>query len=345
MSPPGGNPGSFWPWTPDFPFVADLTTNSAGDPHVGENGIWLGPDVTPSACFRNLKPTITDADKDWLDDNCELALARGFAPRWNVSVNDGCPSGEPAWAAKYFLPAVVRIAYLPAYHDDCGTPYLGFGPGHFGDSEMVTVEVEWNSSTSHWEFRNMWLSAHYLTSNDRSMWANANQTTFTTHPLAHPSVTVALAKHANYTNESKCENHVDFAGTTPDHCDVGYGYHFRIPVAVNRNVGSRFVGLLGCVGSMSRFAGNGRTECFHGPNPGKPFNGWHAGEGGESAYATMLTSDKFERKGNDWGPGPYDPGFAGPPPLNGPLQLRAESRRHLDSGMAGTSWSHMLLVG
>jgi hypothetical protein len=132
---------------------------------------------------------VVDEDHDWLDDNCEFELAKGFAPRWSMSIQDDCPGGEPVWAAKYFPgQGRVRIAFMPAYYDDCpntGT-FFGAGAGHPGDSEFTMVEISFNAATQHWEMAQMFLTAHLGTIGDRSQWVAASDAEYSTAFWATP---------------------------------------------------------------------------------------------------------------------------------------------------------------
>jgi hypothetical protein len=301
-----------------FAPVNDVLYQAPGDPSPNAAGIWLGASVTPAACFNDRTPYITDVDHDWLDDGCELELARGFAPRWSMGPQDECPDGEPAWAAKYFPAAgAVRIAFMPAYYDDCGgDTFLNIGPAHHGDSEFAMVEVIFNASTQHWQFAGMWLSAHYETSGDRSQWVPPYDADFTVRYLAHPFIAVSANKHANYQSNSKCNNTIASAAGYGDNCYPSTLTPFRFPIDPGRNAGSRFVDRMGCVASIKRFAGNGRTECFYTP---QPFNGWYPPnylQPGVSPYSGVLRSDKFEYRFGDPGPGPAP--YSAPPPYDPP---------------------------
>jgi len=306
----GGGSGDGLGW-PFFGTPGDNLYQAAYDPSPSAPGIWLGASVTPDVCYANRNPAIVDVDKDWLDDRCELELARGFAPTWDMSINDGCPGGEPLWAAKYHnVPGVVRIAYLPAYYDDCGgtRPY-----DHRGDSEFVMVQVIFNFSTRHWEFQTMWMSAHYSGGiNDRSRWLTPQQTTFTRRYLAHPYVLVAERKHSNYPNASECGDGI----TNPDDCTPSWGaLPWRMPVNPARNLGSRFVARVPCIASYGAMANSGRSECFYSED--RKFCGWHlTSTTCPTSYYYFLMSGYFERYGDyDWGPGPLPP--SSPPPSGG----------------------------
>ncbi len=86
-------------------------------------------------CYKNYGATGHDYDNDLLADECEHRLAYMFRPEMMMHPNDGCPGGEPYWAARYFDDAqhigwgqFVRLAYLPGYYRDCGAGQ------HRGDS-------------------------------------------------------------------------------------------------------------------------------------------------------------------------------------------------------------------
>jgi hypothetical protein len=95
---------------------------AAGDPNHEAAGVWLRADVTPAACFITPGGP-DDADEDGLHNTCEFAIARAFAPLLAFDDDEICSAGEPHWAAKKFDNGAVRIAYMPAYYDDCGYKY------------------------------------------------------------------------------------------------------------------------------------------------------------------------------------------------------------------------------
>jgi len=316
-----------------------------GDPSPGSAGLWLGATVKPANCFAWLSASVvSDGDQDWLADHCETEIAKGFAPTLRYSYIDNCAAAEPYWAARAHTTGVVRVAYMFGYYSDCG-PYgsiFGIGSGHAGDSEMVTVEVHYNSSSQHWEFHRMWTSAHYEQavmgfSGDRSRWTAASGATFSKRALAHPSVWVAIKKHANYPSSEVCNQ-----TWTGDVCESAVVPPLRFPVLVTRNVGSMHVPMP-CVGSQARFAGNGRQECFF--SEARPFHGWWPNaeivwEGpaigglqpgdiipkGVMPYREMLRGPMFDQRCSEpatlgdpiicvWGPGgplPYGAQVTGP---------------------------------
>lgn len=307
-----------------WPFIGpygDVLYEAPGDPSPGAPGIWLGSATSPAVCFNDKNLSIVDADHDWLDDGCEVELARGFAPRWSMGDQDACPNGEPAWAAKYFPGVgVVRLAFMPAYYNDCGegATVFDFGAGHPGDSEFAMVEVGFNTTTKHWEFRQMWLSAHYTAPGNRSAWVPAAEANFSRRSLAHPYIAVSADKHANFKSEATCNKTFLSQIMEADYCYGSMLSPFRFPIDPSRNAGSRFTDLMGCVPTIKGFNSGGRTECFY---TYKPFAGWNSGATGETSYREILLSDKFENRFGDLGPGPnaYTP--PPPPPDDGPPLL------------------------
>ena len=303
--------------------------------------------VTPDKCYADRDPTVSgyrDYDKDWLADDCEVELAKAFAPLLRFA-EDPCPGGEPAWAAKYFhVPKVVRIAYLPAYYDDCGLPQLGFGGGHAGDTEMIMVEIRYDHTAARWMYNTMWLSAHEGTGiSERSTWVPIGIAKFTKWNLGHPSVWVAWRKHANYESQEACEKTL----IDVERCTWEGQPMLRFPVHAWRNLGSRHQYVVNCVYSSGRFAGNGVAECFWTGRlswefqngmmvPTPIFGGWHPLNdlfGPQPApYGNMLLTEFFEYRcgwsqtpdtrwycsafGLDYGPGPspYVPPSTDPPP-------------------------------
>ncbi|MFN0098300.1 MAG: hypothetical protein ACKVS7_06460 [Gemmatimonadaceae bacterium] len=266
--------------------LGDELYEVAGGPGDATVGLWLGYNVLPETCFGHLSTTpILDADSDYLADHCELELARGFAPSLRMDPGEsGCGQGEPHYAAKYFLDGTVRIAYMPAYYDDCGAPDLPDWQdwSHHGDAEYILVEVKYDPAISRWIFKAMFLSAHFSTPTDASAWVTEH-VEFQHKSLSHPRVWVALEKHANYPSRWHCDNAWDDCSAFP--------VHLRMPVEATKNVGSVTVDIYGCRGSTGKFQGNGRAECFY---QARNFHGWYPGSGEVAPYRNYLVSEMFE---------------------------------------------------
>jgi hypothetical protein len=300
--------------------VAPLKTMSFNDvdKNPAADGYWI-PGAAPDLCVASLNFNVVynDADYDWLDQNCELTLATRFAPLMKFhSQIETCPHWQPYWAAKVFNEIRrVRIAYMPAYHQDCGQ-----NP-HHGDAEFVTVQLLHDIGSNHWMVEAMWTSAHYRASiggisDDRSVWGPWNTLEYADRARGRPVVWVAPRKHANYRTADECARK-EYSNPISD-CDSRYWYPRPFPVHADRNAGSRHADLLGCVYAQAggQNAGSGRCERFYYFTAQHPFNGWFPapdGVGGSSIYHEILISDKFEYytyQTFDAGPGPNPP----PPP-------------------------------
>lgn len=304
--PVGGGGGAMYFWSNEYFGTEDYSLYEApGDPNPGSAGVWLGADVTPGACFN--PSAAYDSDSDGLHNTCESVIARAFAPLLAFDDDEVCSGGEPHWAAKFFSNGAVRIAYMPTYYDDCGYKYNpdSRGDAHRGDSEMITVEVVFNSGTRHWEFLRMWTSAHYGVTypyrGDASRWNSVDMTQFPVRSRAFPKVFVARDKHANYNTISFCEDHIVLwywgATTSFEDCSDA-GRKVRFPVLEHRNVGSP-AAPKPCARSETTGRNQDpyyRAECFFVPSTS--FRGWYTYQDGEhdpKSYRAMLTAeDHFE---------------------------------------------------
>lgn len=241
----GGGPGAGV--IHDGDLSLSLRESTAPDPSPGAQGLWLG--IRSYDCY--LAPPFNastaghlDIDDDKLDDNCEYVLAQAFAPLLAIDDREGCLAGEPYWAAKYLdnLPPfdtgdMVKLAYLPAYHKDCGSG------SHIGDSELIQLTVGYNPTTKHWEVLNSWLSAHVCVNDGfecqlpwNSLGASASWGRNFEWPsgrlLAFPRVWISLNKHANYRSRAHCD-----AGST-----TSAALDFRSATASNRRPTCRYLG-------------------------------------------------------------------------------------------------------
>jgi hypothetical protein len=296
-----------------------------GDPSPAAAGIWLGNTVSAGYCFADHNRFALDADHDWLDDECEVQLARAFSPVLVMHPLDGCPSGEPYWAAKYFTTGsteFVRIAYMPAYYADCGQGVYGFGGGHLGDSEFIMIGVEFNGATRHWQVREAYLSAHAETLSDSSDYIGSpSLLEYPVRPLAYPRVWIVRAKHANYRSQSECGDGAFGFDDCHGNTQVG-----RMLIYRNRNVGSRFLDRFptGVMAENATYRDIWRTEFFY---TSRKFRGWQPNfPDGVTPYATFLTTSRFECALTlttcNWGPGPSAPAsFKLSPVVDGPSQV------------------------
>jgi hypothetical protein len=281
---------------------------STGATHVGVSSPW-----TADLCGAAAR----DRDIDGVDDECELALAKAFAPELIVDPRDcSWDAGvEPARLGGGYVFAVentpdrraIRIAYMPAYYRDCGwegLPCVTRGPecaAHAGDSELIVVQARYHPS-GRWVADAIFLSAHcFGRSAGRCRWYRGGE-------LRHfawvdgilrsaPRIWVAKGKHANYPSPREC----DTGHWYYDSCD-GNSVAYRFPVVSSaQNVGSRRQPLplgdasnpAGCLTAErlplpSTAADAGTRECFW--DPTAAFRAWQRDPAGSapSPYARVL---------------------------------------------------------
>ena len=240
------------------------------------------------------EPTGADADRDGLSQECERVLAAQFAPTLMVS-SEACnwDSALGSLTGGYLFGAeprdndVVRLAYLPAYFQDCGwrgakcwLRWRGGCDAHAGDSEIILVDV--TRVDDGWKALRVFLSAHCFGGSDgRCRWFEAEALEWVGHS---PVVWVAEGKNANYVSREACDSGHWFYDT----CDRNRTT-MRFPVAEARNIGSdavRFPGgtrSAGCVSSTELAqppSSQGSVECIWGLDP---FRGWQATSGSDSS--------------------------------------------------------------
>jgi hypothetical protein len=298
------SPGGHWqdlsglcqenPWlcVPVDGTIHDGTGNGAvaivpEDPSPGADGIWLGNYRSARYCYANYNPFVNDQDHDWLDDDCEFELARAFAPVLAMSQTEHCPHGEPYWAATYFANSeygwgeFVRIAYMPAYYDDCGTF------SHRGDSEFMMFSVQYNPATQHWEIRDAFLSAHQGTPTESSSWPNRDGLQYPTRRYGYARVWVSQDKHGNYVSQSSCNDGALYSDTCDGNLSLG-----RIRVYPNRNVGSRFVDWMaaGVPSGNPAIRDTFVKEYFY---TRVNFRGWYFSADGVTPYHDFLLGPMF----------------------------------------------------
>lgn len=236
-----------------------------------------------------------DSDLDGMADDCELGLARAFAPAlvvtaggcdWDASL--GRPLGAYLYGVQRSDDDRVRIAYLPAYYRDCGW----FGPkcllvggdceGHTGDSEIVAVSL--GSVGRRWWVAELMVSAHCFGRSRGCRWgAPSEGFTWVDGVVGGaPVVYIAEGTHAGYASRVACDRghwHLD----TCDRSRFG----FRFPVRSQaQNIGSRArpIGGDGCLAGYElplgfRATDPGRVECLWADEG--TFRGWQRDESGE----------------------------------------------------------------
>ncbi|MFO0547500.1 MAG: MYXO-CTERM sorting domain-containing protein [Polyangiaceae bacterium] len=177
-------------------------------PTVAHAGEQLG--VTWTDCV--VAPS--DADRDGLDDDCELAVTAGFEPELVFGVDETATDRIPFWAARPDGDETLRIFYALSYLVDAGDPTFGGASGHNGDSEFIVLRVHYDGGGT-WSLIEGYLSAHYGTFCDAGDWFPAVDFQYVNQPLGRPLVFSAEGKHANYTDLDRC----DAGGCYQDSCN------------------------------------------------------------------------------------------------------------------------------
>lgn len=263
------------------------------DPHPSSPGVFLGSGVDDVVCFNDGQ---TDADVDGLGDFCEKNLAAAFSPQLALASSDRTDR-EPHWAARPTSTGV-EIAYLLSYYTDdgpdtawCSTnvqePFTEACSGHFGDSEVIALEVYYNEAYQHWILGTARYSAH-TSINVYSRGSNAYPTVlyFPSHAGAYPRAYVAYSKHANYASDAECDAGAIFGSDT---C-IADTYE-RVFMPASANIGSRSHHFSDCMASSNPIlSGNGIQECYW---TVKAFSGWSGGAPTADPYSTILTNYGF----------------------------------------------------
>ena len=271
---------------------------------AGPRDVGAGPACLPPAAVVPPHST-TDRDRDGLTDACELLLAQRFAPELIVSAAACNWSDEERRLEGGYLFAVgwaaepggdLRIAYLPAYLQDCGWEgpkcwlrWRGGCDPHAGDSEIVIADADPAAR----RVVGIFLSSHCFGGSDGDCrWyrgADLEQFAWRTRDeIRVPAVWVAEGKNANYPNRVAC----DRGHWSYDTCDRNARV-VTFPVAADRNVGSRQhpLGSDGCFprrsGDLPEAGAVQRVECIWAVTP---FRGWQGPDvPGATPYLRYLT--------------------------------------------------------
>ncbi len=316
MSGCGGPPGITEPTVPAFGLTGDIEAPPQTDCHEGfcvgdtdpnpnSPGVWISNTVVPDICSGG-----SDNDGDGLATICENNLAAAFAPELVLSPTFNDPTTrEPRWAARPLdeYASRVRISYLLSYHRDLGTshslcaslpgpppwpipwPYSS-NPcdGHHGDSEIITLDVEYDYDTEHWLLIRAEYSAHEGFNVYETSGGHPKKLEYPGQVGGRPRAYVANGKHANYATSFECDAG-GFWGF--DNCMVG---RFEVVVTGgNNNIGSDAVRLINCVSSSHPvFSQLGHQECYW---TGTTFYGWLGPVQGHrtTAYRTRLIQAGF----------------------------------------------------
>jgi hypothetical protein len=231
-------------------------------------------------------------DLDGLWDDCEYRLAAAFAPELVLaSAHESFTGREPHWVARP-VGDRVRIGYLLSYYVDGGTQHWvcenelinQWCRGHYGDSEWITLDVEYNSETEHWVLKQAAYSEH--NGHGLFVWRSKPYPTeleYPTHPGAHPRAYVAHNKHANYESFQAC----DSGGTFGFDMCFQDSYE-RVVVWPWTGLASRAAHTSGqdCMASSNPiYSSNGETECYW---TVKEFGGWQGVYPKAGDYSSRL---------------------------------------------------------
>lgn len=267
------------------------------DPSASSPGVFINTNVTGTKCFNGSQ---TDYDQDGVSDQCERLLAGAFAPELAMSSNDRT-GREPKWVARKVGTNRVLILYLLSYfHDDgpstswCNQNVLDLFEreacaGHYGDSELIGVEVYYDTDSQHWLPQEVSYSTHQ-TYRVFSRGSNAYPMglEYPSKAGSYPRAYVAFAKHANYESDAACDAG-SIAGT--DECYPNLWQ--RVYAGSDVSLGSRQVHTTAQDCMLAKDAvlkETGRTECYW---TVKRFSGWTGGSPDASAYADRLITFGF----------------------------------------------------
>jgi hypothetical protein len=266
------------------------------DPDTSAPGIFLSSAVTEETCFGT---TATDRDQDGVPDRCENDLSTAFRPELAITGSDRT-GREPKVAVKgYPNSGIIRIAYMLSYYTDdgpttswCNNNFVDLFDqqachGHFGDAELIVLDVYYNPSTKHWVL-------HYAGYSEHETWNSYPRGTAAYPKLVYPNkgggyprAYVSYQKHANYATDRECDSGAKL-GT--DTCNPTR--FERITSGGIPNIGSRSVHTSGqdCWASTNPLYQNGRLECYW---TGARFKGWQTGNPDSDPYGPKLASWGF----------------------------------------------------
>ncbi len=265
------------------------------DPNPSQPGIFLTSFVTPDQCIDAGQ---NDIDRDGIGDRCERDIAAAFAPHLAITGSDRT-GRESKWAAKVYPSGIVRVAYFLSYYTDDGpsTSWCNNNiidlfdrqacPGHFGDSEIIVLDVYYSVAWKHWVLDCATYSAHRGYNLYCRGTAAYPSLVYPTKAGGAPRSYVAYKKHANYGSESGCDAGAKL-GT--DTCTPSR--YERVFAGGNVNIGSRSYHNSGqdCWLSTNSLYQNGRTECYW---TDKRFSGWQNGLPDADAYDPRLREFGF----------------------------------------------------
>ena len=248
------------------------------------------------SCLERVNP---DQDNDGISDNCEFELAKRFAPLLTFSrgtCNLNLPVPLPAGGYLFGVQRVdsrIRIAYLPAYVDDCGwegpkcrIPTVDCRP-HAGDSEFIVVELQPGDSNT-LKVSGVFLSAHcFGRAGKYCRWYRDDELEAFEWQGSAPVIWVAKGRNANYPSKRACDRGHHFLDT----CDEAM-FRVQFPVHSDRNIGStqRPAFKKGCITAREvdlTMVEPDAVECVW--DRTARFRGWQSDAAGVTGYFRYLT--------------------------------------------------------
>lgn len=251
------------------------------DPAPTAPGIFLGSAVTPTACADGSQ---ADTDRDGLAETCENALAAAFAPELAYSSSDRT-TREPRWAARRLGNGKVRVAYLLSLHFDLGTYGCPFGlvlcGGHYGDSEIIVLDLYYRSGSRHWLLEQAIYSAHGFYNIYPRFFAAYPSMNFPAKKGGYPRAFVALRKHALYRSNTECDD----GELGLDECRADT--YQRVAAAPSLNIGSRgaHTATQDCARSTIQTSSTA-VECYW---TVRDFGGWQGRTPKAGPYSSVLS--------------------------------------------------------
>lgn len=230
-----------------------------------------------------------------MGDFCEKQLAYAFAPELAYFHGDNV-GREPRWAARP-LGDEVRIIYLLSYYRDLGPDFsvcetnfawligeLDKCSGHAGDSELIVLDVYYNTSTRHWLLNQGIYSQHEgFKAYTRTTKAYPVSLYYPGKLGGYPRSYVARQKHANYASDAECD-----AGAVLGSDDCSSDSFARVEAGATLTIGSRAYHnqWQDCMESSNPlFAGNGVIECYW---TNRRFSGWQGYRPDADPYEPKL---------------------------------------------------------
>ena len=261
------------PETPDFAITGT-------DPAPSAPGIFLGTDVTNTACFG----AVGDADHDNLLTRCETALAGAFAPELAYASGDDTRR-QPHWVARPLSGGRVRLAYLLSLYRDLGTVGCTLGlilcGGHYGDSETLVLDVYYHGTTKHWLLDQAVYSAHGVYNWYPRLFAAYPSMNYPAKAGGYPRAFLSLRKHAGYRSDREC----DAGELGLDECTTDT--RVRVAADAALDLGSRafHAPSQDCVAGGTPATAT-RTECYW---TERAFGGWQGRTPKGTAYSSILS--------------------------------------------------------